>query len=65
MLATLELPARRFQAELGTGRTAGVVDMGVNDVRVTVMPTTSSRAERSPNLGDKGPLLFTADVWRI
>jgi hypothetical protein len=45
VFATLELPARRFQAQLGTGRAAEVIDLGVNGVRVTVMPTASSRAE--------------------
>jgi hypothetical protein len=49
VLATVELSARRFQAELGAGRVAEVVDLGVNGVRVTVMPTASSRAERSPD----------------
>jgi hypothetical protein len=48
VLAALELPARRFEAELGTGRAAGVIDLSVNGVRVTLMPTASSRAERSP-----------------
>jgi len=48
LLATLELPAGRFQAQLGPGRAAQVVvDLGVNGVRVTVMPVASSRAERS------------------
>ena len=45
VLATLELPAGRFQAQLGTGRAAEVIDLGGNDVRVTVMPPASSRAE--------------------
>ena len=45
LLATLELPARRFQAGLGTGRAAEVVDLGVTGVRVTLMPTASSGAE--------------------
>jgi len=49
VLATLELPAGRFQAGLGRGGVAEVVDLGVNGVRVTVMPTASSRAERSPD----------------
>jgi Glycosyl transferase 4-like domain len=49
VLATLELPTGRFQAELGTGRMVEVIDMRVNGVRVTRMPTASSRAERSPD----------------
>ncbi len=49
VLAILELPCRRFRAEMATGSTAEVVDLTVNGVRVTVMPTGSSRAERSPD----------------
>jgi hypothetical protein len=49
VLATLELPARQIQAELGSSRAAEVVDLGMYGVRVTVMPTASSRAERSPD----------------
>ena len=45
VLAALELPARRFQADLGSGRAAEVVDLSVSGVRVTLMPTASSRAE--------------------
>jgi len=47
-LAALELPARRFQAEPRTSGAAEVIDLSVNGVRVTLMPTISSRAERSP-----------------
>jgi len=46
--ATLEFPVQRFQAELRPGGSAEVIDLGVNGVRVTLMPTVSSRAERSP-----------------
>ncbi len=49
VFATLELPIRRFQAGLGTGGSAEVIDLGVNGVRVTLMPTASSPAERSPD----------------
>ena len=49
VLATLELPIQRFQAEMGTGRTAEVLDLRLNGVRVSIMPTTSSRLERSPD----------------
>ncbi len=49
LLATLELPAGRFWAELGSGRVAEVVDLNVNGIRVTLLPTASSRAERSPD----------------
>ncbi len=49
VFATLELSVRRFQAELRPGGSAEVLDLGVNGVRVTLMPTASSRAERSPD----------------
>ncbi len=49
VLATLELPVQGFQAELRPGGSAEVIDLGVNGVRVTLMPTVSSRAERSPD----------------
>ncbi len=66
LLATLELPAGRFQAQLGPGRAAQVVvDLDVNGVRVTVMPVASSRAERSPDRGDKEQFPFMVDVWRV
>jgi len=66
LLATLELPAGRFQAQLGPGRAAQVVvDLGVNGVRVTVMPVASSRAERSPDREDKEQFPFMVDVWRV
>ena len=51
VFAVLELPDRRFQAELRTGRSAEVIDLGVNGVRVTLMPTVSSRAPRRPTRG--------------
>ncbi len=66
LLATLELPAGRFQAQLGPGRAAQVVvDLDVNGVRVTVMPVASSRAERSPDREDKEQFPFMVDVWRV
>ncbi len=49
VFATVELPAQRFQAELGMGRSVEVIDLSVNGVRVTLMPMVSSRAERSPD----------------
>jgi Glycosyl transferase 4-like domain len=61
VLATLELHAGRFQADLGTGKAAEVVDLGVNGVRVTVTPTASSRAERSPDTREAAIFLDLAD----
>ena len=46
VLGTLELPAGRFEAQLGAGRAAEVIDLSASGVRVTVMPTASSSAER-------------------
>jgi len=60
-LAALELPARRFQAELGTGGAAQVIDLSVNGVRVTLVPTISSRAERSPDLHEAAIFLELAE----
>jgi hypothetical protein len=54
VLATLELPIQRFHAELGEGRAAEVLDLRVNGVRVSIMPTGSSRLERSPDPGRRG-----------
>jgi hypothetical protein len=61
VLATLELPVRRFQAQLGSGRAAEVIDLAVNGVRVTVMPTASSRAERSPDTRESAIFLELAE----
>ena len=61
VLAALELPARRFQAELGTGGAAEVIDLSVNGVRVTLMPTVSSRAERSPDPRESASFLELAE----
>ena len=49
VLATLELPVQRFWAEQGAGRAAEVIDLTVSGVRVTLTPTASSRADRSPD----------------
>ena len=61
VIATLELPGRRFQAELRTGGAAEVIDLGVNGVRVTLMPTASSRAERSPDPREAATFLELAE----
>ncbi len=61
VLATLELPVQRFQAELRPGVSAEVIDQGVNGVRVTLMPTVSSRAERSPDSRESALFLELAE----
>ena len=50
VLKVLELDgaAQRLAATLGRGGAAEVVNLALDGVRVTVMPTASSRAERAP-----------------
>jgi glycosyltransferase involved in cell wall biosynthesis len=47
-IVELDGSARRMNAKLGRGAAAEVVDLEAGGVRVTIMPTTSSRAERAP-----------------
>jgi hypothetical protein len=61
VLAALELPVRRFQAELRMGRAAEVIDLSVNGVRVRLMPTVSSRAERPPDPRESAIFLDLAE----
>ena len=61
VLATLELPTQRLQAELGPGGSAEEIDLGVNGVRVTLMSTVSSRAERSPDPRESAIFLELAE----
>ena len=61
VLTTLELSARRVQADLWGGGSVRVVDLTVNGVRVAVLPTSSSRAERSPDPGESAIFLNLAD----
>jgi len=49
VLATIERPAARAGAGLSRGGTAEVIDLELDGVRVTLLPTTSSRAERAPS----------------
>jgi hypothetical protein len=49
VLATLELPTRRFQAVLERGRSVEVTELAVDGLRGTLMPTASIRPERSPD----------------
>ena len=61
VFAALELPVRRSQAELGMGGTAEVMDLTVGGVRVTLLPTASSRADRSPDRREGTVILDLAD----
>src|SRR5208337_3534712 len=45
VLAALERPVRRLRGELGRG-SVGVIDLAVNSVRMTLMPTAFSNPER-------------------
>ncbi len=62
VLATLELPARHLQAELDADRTAEVVDLTLNGVRVTLLPLSSSRAERAPDPRESAVFLELAEL---
>jgi hypothetical protein len=61
VLANLELPAGRVEAELSRGATADVSDPTTGGVRVTILPTASSRADRSPDPRESGVFLDLAD----
>jgi hypothetical protein len=60
VLLGLELPTRRVEAELRQGGTADVVDLVLNGVRTTLLPTRCSRAERSPDGRESAVLLDLA-----
>ncbi len=60
-LATMELPAATVAAGLSRGGSAEVIDLEVGSVRVTLMPTSSSRAEKSPNPREGAIFLDLAD----
>ena len=49
MLASIERPAQRSGAALRLGGDAEVFDLEVDGVRVTLLPTSSSRADKAPN----------------
>jgi hypothetical protein len=61
VLAGLDLPSQSFRADLGITGSVEVIDLTVNGVRITLMPTASSRAERSPNMQESERFLDLAD----
>jgi hypothetical protein len=63
VLGGLELPVQRFQAELGQGGRAEVIDLNANGVRATLLPTASTRAERSPDPRESALYLDLADQF--
>lgn len=69
VLTILELPAGRFEAQLGMGRVTEVVDLGASGVRVKVMPTASIQSRRAVarpegQLSGRGhPVSGTRETW--
>jgi hypothetical protein len=61
VLAGLGLPSQRSEAALAREGTAEVIDLTVNGLRVTLLPTSSTRAERSPDPRESALLLDLAD----
>ena len=49
VLASIERPTTRSGAALSLGGEAEVFDLDVDGVRVTLLPTSSSRADKAPN----------------
>lgn len=61
VIAALGVPARRARASLAGGGTADVIDLEADGVRVTLLPTASSRAERAPTREEGAAFLDLAD----
>jgi hypothetical protein len=61
VLAAIERPTARVGAALSRGGEAEVFDLELNGVRVTLLPTAYSRAERAPSPREAGLFLDLAD----
>ena len=61
VLATIERPASRAGAALSRGGEAEVFDLELDGVRVTLLPTAYSRAERAPSPREGAQFLDLAD----
>ncbi|MDR3623059.1 MAG: glycosyltransferase [Paludisphaera borealis] len=61
VLAGIDAPATSITAELSTGGEAPVYDLELSGVRLTLLPTSSSRIERSPTPAEAGVFLDLAD----
>ncbi|MFI5456414.1 MAG: glycosyltransferase [Isosphaerales bacterium] len=61
VLAALERPTSRVGAALSRGGAAEVFDLELDGVRVTLLPTAFSRAERAPSPREAGIFLDLAD----
>lgn len=54
VLLPLNVPVRKTGARLSNGSTVEVIDLELERVRVTLLPTASSRADRSPDRDEGG-----------
>jgi glycosyltransferase involved in cell wall biosynthesis len=61
VLDLVGVPYDRAVALLASGTSTGVIDSTLNGVRVTVMPTSSSRGERAPDQTESRRFLDLAD----
>jgi glycosyltransferase involved in cell wall biosynthesis len=61
VLVAIERPSARVGAALSRGGEAEVFDLELDGVRVTLLPTSFSRAERAPNPREAGLFLDLAD----
>jgi len=61
LLAPIGVPYARAQAPVSGGRSVSVYDLSVGGVRVTVLPTASSRATQAPNRAEAAAFLDLAD----
>ena len=61
VLASIERPTSRVGAALSRGGEAEVFDLELDGVRLTLLPTAYSRAERAPSAREAGLFLDLAD----
>ena len=61
ILAELGVPVRTASAALTAGRAVAVYDLELGGVRVTLLPTASSRLERAPDRAESAAFLDLAD----
>jgi glycosyltransferase involved in cell wall biosynthesis len=61
VLDPLGVPYDRAAAALAGGGSADVIDLTLGGVRVTLLPTASSRADRAPNAAESRAFLDLAD----
>jgi hypothetical protein len=61
VVSSLAVPCCMAQASVNGGKCVDVFDLELNGVRVTLLPTASSRPERSPNQEESCTFLNLAD----